>query len=46
MSTLGLILAGWFLLSIPVALILGQVLKRRSMQYPATALHVVKGDQR
>jgi len=48
----GLIGAGWFLLSIPVALILGQILKRRNAQYPTSdelderrALRVVE-DQR
>ena len=36
MRTLGLIGAIWFTVSIPVALLLGQVLKRRSAQYPTS----------
>lgn len=46
----GLIGAGWFLVSIPVALFLGRVLKGRSEQVPVSderfALHAVKGGQR
>lgn len=55
MSTLNWVeagLAAWVLISIPAALLLGQVLKRRSAQYPTSdeleeraALRVVE-DQR
>lgn len=46
MRTLGLIGAGWFLISIPVALVLGRVLKRRNRQMPHPSQLRLVSDER
>lgn len=45
MRTLGTILFWWVLVSIPAALVLGQVLKRRNRQLPQQGLRLVSDER-